>query len=239
MIPDNLLKEKKNFILSMKFNNQLWSHMRRLSMSNLYWLIADKLISEFFSKQFCIIQFYECQKLSRTVVLWNRYGHVVALRRKSSQKSETACWASEQLEVANMVIKRVLYVIRVYSNRFQVDTGSTSGFAQKTLLRIFKYNMRFLYAIRIWRNRSVIGFLYTQFFFEKMRFLHRKIYFSGFLLCIFFVKNAIFLPFLLIKKADNTSHVFIYLKILNKVFYVKPEVLPVSTWNLFDYTRMT
>ena len=35
------------------------------------------------------------------------------------------------------------------------------------------------------------------------------------------------------------SHVFIYLKILNKVFGAKPEGLPVSSWNLFEYTRMT
>ena len=38
-----------------------------------------------------------------------------------------------------MCIKMILYVIRVVLNRFQVDTGSTSGFAQKILFRIFKY----------------------------------------------------------------------------------------------------
>ena len=38
-----------------------------------------------------------------------------------------------------MGIKMILYVIRVVLNRFQVDTGSTSGFAHKTLFRIFKY----------------------------------------------------------------------------------------------------
>ena len=59
--------------------------------------------------------------------------------RKSSQKRETTCGASEQLEVANMGIKMILYVIPMDSNRFQVDTEITSGFAQKKFFRIFKH----------------------------------------------------------------------------------------------------
>ena len=56
------------------------------------------------------------------------------------KKRETTCGASEQLEVANMGIKMILYGVLPpekkmpyqYSNNYKVDTGSTSGFVQKT-----------------------------------------------------------------------------------------------------------
>ena len=76
--------------------------------------------------------------MTRTAVLPNRYGHVVALRSKSFQKRETTCGASEPLQLANMGIKLILYVVLMDYNRFKVDTGSTSGFAQKNFFRMFK-----------------------------------------------------------------------------------------------------
>ena len=55
--------------------------------------LQTKWFGKLFSKQFCIIHFYEHQKLSRTIVLWNRSGNVVALRSKSPQKTGNHLWS--------------------------------------------------------------------------------------------------------------------------------------------------
>ena len=54
------------------------------------------------------------------------------------KKREITCGAIELLEVANMGIKMIPYVLTMAPARFEVDTGSTSGFPQKTFSGFFE-----------------------------------------------------------------------------------------------------
>ena len=99
-----------------------------------------------------------------------------------------------------MGIKLILYVVLMDYNRFKVDTGSTSGFAQKNFFRMFKsmetsdscIEKSILYVFRGTEAESdaikvLSAFLISEkckkkaLFYKKMQFLHQEEYFRFFL----------------------------------------------------------